>query len=205
MRLRFTAAIMALGVAVLALASPGAFEAYGQAGPGLAGQLLVATEQMPDPRFFQTVIYMVRHDATGALGLVVNRPLGDVRLKDLLERSGLDSRDVTGSIRVHDGGPVERGRAFVLHTADYTGPESRVIADGIAVTGHPEVLDAMARGHGPRRSLFVLGYAGWAPGQLEGEIQRGGWISVPPNEALVFDEDHERKWERAMARRRIDL
>ena len=118
--------MVALGVAVLALASPGAFEAYGQAGPGLAGQLLVATEQMPDPRFFQTVIYMVRHDATGALGLVVNRPLGDVRLKDLLERSGLDGRDVTGSIRVHDGGPVERGRAFVLHTADYTGPESRV-------------------------------------------------------------------------------
>jgi putative transcriptional regulator len=197
--------MVALGVAVLALAAPGAFEANGQAGPGLAGQLLVATEQMPDPRFFRTVIYMVRHDATGALGLVVNRPLGDVRLKDLLERSGRDSRDVTGSVRVHYGGPVEPARAFVLHTADYTGLESRVIGDGIAVTGHPEVLDAMARGQGPRRSLFVLGYAGWAPGQLEGEIQRGGWISVLPNEALVFDEDHERKWERAMARRRIDL
>ena len=205
MRLRFTAVIVALGVAALALASPGPFEGSRQPGPGLAGQLLVATEQMPDPRFVQTVIYMVRHDTTGALGLVVNRPLGDVRLKDLLERSGRDSRDVAGSIRVHSGGPVEPGRAFVLHTADYTGPESRVIGDGIAVTGHPEVLDAMARGHGPRRSLFVLGYAGWAPGQLEGEIQRGGWISVPPNEALVFDEDHERKWERAMARRRIDL
>lgn len=197
--------MVALGVAVLALAAPGAFEANGQTGPGLAGQLLVATEQMPDPRFFRTVIYMVRHDATGALGLVVNRPLGDVRLKDLLERSGRDSRDVTGSVRVHYGGPVEPARAFVLHTADYTGLESRVIGDGIAVTGHPEVLDAMARGQGPRRSLFVLGYAGWAPGQLEGEIQRGGWISVLPNEVLVFDEDHERKWERAMARRRIDL
>lgn len=197
--------MVALGVAVLALAARGAFEANGQAGSGLAGQLLVATEQMPDPRFFRTVIYMVRHDATGARGLVVNRPLGDVRLKDLLERSGRDSRDVTGSVRVHYGGPVEPARAFVLHTADYTGLESRVIGDGIAVTGHPEVLDAMARGQGPRRSLFVLGYAGWAPGQLEGEIQRGGWISVLPNEPLVFDEDHERKWERAMARRRIDL
>lgn len=205
MRLRSAAVVVALGVVALALASPRAFEAYGQAEPGLAGQLLVATEQMPDPRFVRTVIYMVRHDTTGALGLVVNRPLGDVRLKDLLERSGLDGRDVTGSIRVHYGGPVEPGRAFVLHTADYTGPESRVVGDGIAVTGHPVVLDALAHGKGPRRSLFVLGYAGWAPGQLEGEIQRGGWISVLPDEALVFNEDHEQKWERAMARRRIDL
>lgn len=195
--------MVALGVA--ALASPGAFEAYGQADPGLAGQLLVATEKMPDPRFFRTVIYMLQHDATGARGLVVNRPLGDMRLADVLERFGLDGRDGGDGIRVHYGGPVDPGRGFVLHTADYAGAGSRVIAGGIAVTTDVEILNAMARGQGPRRSLLALGFAGWAPGQLEGEIRRGGWISVLSDEAIVFDDDHARKWERAMARRRIDL
>ena len=189
----------------LALAAIGALDAHGHATSGLAGQLLVATEQMQDPRFLHTVIYMVRHDDDGALGLVVNRPLGDLPLADVFERLGLGHRDVSGRIRVHYGGPVEPGRAFVLHTSDYTGTGSEVIAGGIALTVRPEVLDAIADGKGPRRSLFALGYAGWAAGQLEGEIQRGGWISVLSDEALVFDDDHERKWERAMARRRIDL
>ena len=192
-------------VLALALAAVGALGAHAQAGPGLAGQLLVATEQIQDPRFFHTVIYMVRHDATGALGLVVNRPLGDAPLADVRERLGLDNREVSGRLRVHYGGPVEPERVFVLHTADYAGAATEVIGDGIALTVHPEVLDAMAGGKGPRRSLFALGYAGWAPGQLEGEIQSGGWISVLANETLVFDDDYERKWERAMARRRIDL
>lgn len=197
--------VAALGAAALAFAAPGAFVARGQAGPSLAGQLLVATEQMPDPRFARTVIYMVRHDATGALGLVVNRPVAEVPLAELLERSGLPGRDVAGTVRVHAGGPVEPTRVFVLHTTDFMGRESHTVGDGVAVTGHPEVLDAMARGQGPRRSLLVLGYAGWAPGQLEGEIERGGWISVRGDEALLFDDDHARKWERAMARRRIDI
>lgn len=205
MRSRVAGPLAALGAAALAFAAPGAFAAYGQAGPSLAGQFLVATEQMPDPRFVRTVIYMVRHDATGALGLVVNRPVGEVPLADLLERSGRSGRDVAGTVRVHAGGPVEPTRAFVLHTVDFMGRESHPVADGIAVTGHPEVLDAMARGQGPRRSLFLLGYAGWAAGQLDAEIQRGGWISVPADEALLFDDDRARTWERAMARRRIDI
>ncbi len=192
--------VVALGVAVLA-----AVGAPAQAGPGLAGQLLVATERMPDPRFFQTVIYMIRSDATGAHGLVVNRPLGDMRLRDVLERFGLDGQHASGSVRVHYGGPVDPGRGAVLHTADYAGAGSQVIAGGIAVTTHPDILDAIGRGQGPRRSLLVLGYAGWTPGQLEGEIRRGGWISVLPDEALVFDDDHAGKWARAMARRPIDL
>ncbi len=197
--------VVALGVAALALAAPGALDASGQAARGLAGQFLVATDQMPDPRFSRTVIYMVRHDDTGALGVVVNRPLGDMRLADVLERFGLEGQAASGSIRVHYGGPVDPGRGLVLHTADYAGAGSQVIEDGIAVTTHAEILDAIAHGKGPRRSLLVLGYAGWAPGQLEGEIGRGGWISVVADEALLFDGDHERKWERAMARRRIDL
>ncbi|MBI2491132.1 MAG: YqgE/AlgH family protein [Candidatus Rokubacteria bacterium] len=194
---------VALAVVVLGLALAGAAAAR-DAG-GLAGQLLVATDDIRDPRFHRTVIYLVRHDATGALGLVVNRPLGDVPLARVLEQFGAQEREAPGTLRVHYGGPVEPGRAFMLHTADYAGRETQVIKDGVAVTAHPDVLDALARGRGPRRTLFALGYAGWAPGQLEGELGRGAWIVVPADEALVFDDAAARKWDRAMARRKIDL
>jgi putative transcriptional regulator len=194
---------VALAVVALALALAGA--AAAQDAGGLAGQLLVATDDLRDPRFHRTVIYLVRHDSTGALGLVVNRPLGDIPLARVLEQFGAQEREAAGTLRVHYGGPVEPGRAFMLHTADYAGRETQVIKDGVAVTAHPDVLDALARGRGPRRALFALGYAGWGPGQLEGEIGRGAWIVVPADEALVFDDDAARKWDRAMARRKMDL
>ena len=171
----------------------------------LIGRLLVATDDVRDPRFRRTVIYMVHHDTTGAMGLVVNRPLGDGPLADLLERLGRDSEGVAGTIRVHYGGPVEPGRGFVLHTADWTGSESRAIRGGVALSTDPAILSAIADGTGPRRFLFALGYAGWSPGQLEAEIERGAWITIPADEALVFDADAGSKWERAMARRPIDL
>jgi len=195
---RFALATLLALLGLLAARAP-------RADPSLVGQFLVATDEMPDARFSRTVIYMVRHDAAGALGLVVNRPLGDMPLADVLARFGVTDRDARGEIRVHYGGPVDPGRGFVLHTSDYVGPGSRLIADGIAVTTDVEILTAMAHGGGPRRSLFALGYAGWAPGQLEREIRRGGWVSVAADAALLFDRDHERKWERAMARRRIDV
>jgi len=171
----------------------------------LAGQFLVATDELRDPRFVRTVVYMVEHDARGAMGFIVNRPLGEVPIAALVERSGLDSKDVSGDIRVHYGGPVDPGRAFMLHTSDYAIDATHVVKDGIAVTSHPEILRAIGTGVGPRRSLFALGYAGWAAGQLEGEIKGGAWVIVPADEALVFDENSEKKWERAMARRTITL
>ncbi|HKB27089.1 MAG TPA: YqgE/AlgH family protein [Methylomirabilota bacterium] len=197
-------------VAALALAAagPGAPPVLraGAGGPvSLAGQLLVATEEIRDPRFHHTVIYMVRHDATGALGLVVNRPLGETPLARLLELFGAAGEGVGGSVRVHYGGPVEITRAFVLHTTDWASAETTVVGGGIGVTSHPAVLDAIARGQGPRRSLFALGYAGWAARQLEGELERGAWISVPADEALVFDDAAESKWRRATARRKIEI
>ena len=171
----------------------------------LTGQFLVATEEMRDPRFARTVIYMVRHDATGAMGLVVNRPFREVSIAVLLERLGLDAKGVTGNIRLHYGGPVEPGRVFLLHTADYTAEDTRIVAGGIAVTGNPEILRALGAGKGPRRSLLALGYAGWAPGQLEAELQTGAWATVPADAALLFDDKHDTKWDRAIARRKIDL
>lgn len=172
---------------------------------GLTGQLLVATEDIRDPRFERTVIYMVHSDSTGAMGFVVNRPLGDVPMARVLERLGRDSEGVAGTIRIHYGGPVEPGRGSVLHTTDWASPEGRVIRGTVALDQGPAILDAIAHRTGPRRFLFTLGYAGWGPGQLEAEIAHGAWITVAADEALVFDEDNETKWERATARRRIDL
>jgi putative transcriptional regulator len=197
------------GALALALAVSGpAFRkaaAGDQKGGGLAGQFLVATPEMNDPRFAGTVIYMVSHDASGAMGLIVNRPFKEVPIALLMERLGLDARAVNGSIRMHFGGPVEPDQVFILHTADYTTAGTRVIGDGIAATAPPAILRAIGAGAGPRRALLALGYAGWAPGQLEGEIQAGAWVTVPADAALVFDDRYDTKWERAMARRKIDL
>ncbi len=171
----------------------------------LGGQLLVATTQLGDPRFGRTVVYMVRHDATGALGLIVNRPVGEMPLAVRLTQLGLDPAGATGVIRVHYGGPVELGRGFVLHTPEWTGQGTLTAPGGLAMTVEFAVLRAIADGTGPRRTLFALGYAGWAPGQLENEIGRGDWITVPGDAALVFDDDNDKKWERATARQRLNI
>lgn len=171
----------------------------------LAGQLLVARPELRDPRFSRTVVYIVHHDAGGAMGLILNRPIGEASLSELLKRAGVEGTGVNGELRVHFGGPVEPGRGFILHTADYNIEGTQVVKDGIAMTARPEILRAMGTGTGPRKSLFALGYAGWAPGQIEGEIKTGSWEIVPADRALVFDEDYETKWERAMARRTIRL
>jgi len=171
----------------------------------LAGQLLVARTELRDPRFIRTVVYLVHHGAGGAMGLILNRPIGEASLSELLERAGVKGTGVNGEIRVHFGGPVEPGRGCVLHTAEYKIEGTQVVKDGIAMTSRPEILRAMGTGTGPRRSLFALGYAGWASGQLEAEIKAGAWEIVPADKALVFDENSEEKWERAMARRTIHL
>ena len=172
----------------------------------LAGQLLVATPELEGPTFTRTVIYMVRHDArTGAMGLVVNRQLGEVPMAVLLKQSGLPSEGAKGSVRLHVGGPVEATRIVVLHTDDYAGPDTVKVASGVAITSDSSILQSIAKDKGPRRARFTLGYAGWAPGQLEAEMEAGYWIVVPSDAAIVFDDADETKWDRAMAKRRINL
>jgi putative transcriptional regulator len=178
----------------------------GASGPGsIAGQLLVATESLRDQRFARTVIYMLRHDATGAFGLIVNRPVGRVPLARVLETLGREAAGVEGEIRVHYGGPVDVGRGFVLHTRDWRGDDNGPVNGVIAVTGDPAVFEALGRGAGPRHALFAAGYAGWGPGQLDAEMSGGFWIVVSADESLVFDDDAETKWERATQRQRISL
>lgn len=171
----------------------------------LAGELLVASADLRDPRFFHTVIYVISHDAGGAQGFVVNRPLGDIALGRLLEQMRMDGSSATGKVRLHNGGPVESLRMFALHTGDYTSASTTAVKDGVSITTDPEVLRAVAAGKGPRRLRLLLGYAGWAPGQLEAEIEAGAWVRAAADESLLFDDDYDTKWSRAQARQKIDL
>ncbi len=171
----------------------------------LAGQLLVATPEMKDPHFAETVIYMVRHNEDGAMGVVVNRPVARGSISDLLKVLGVDSEGASGEITLHYGGPVEPREGFVLHSKDYVSDGTIVVQGGFSLTANIEILRAISRGKGPRRSLVVMGYAGWGPGQLEAEIRAKTWFLIPAEEALIFDEDAEAKWDNARARRRIKI
>ncbi|MGH7829774.1 MAG: YqgE/AlgH family protein [Candidatus Binatia bacterium] len=171
----------------------------------LAGQLLVAAPEMRDSRFAHAVLYMIKHDEHGAVGLIVNRPMAKGPISDLLKSLGKETEDAAGEIILHYGGPVEGGKGFVLHSDDYALDSTTKIKDGIAVTTDVEFLRDMGLGKGPRRSLVALGYAGWAPGQLEAEIKADGWFSIPGDPELIFGADAEKKWERAMDRRKIKL
>jgi len=176
-----------------------------QDGARLTGQLLVATDSLRDPRFERTVIYMVRHDGSGAMGVVVNRPGPEVPVAPLLRQLGLDDQGVTSDVRLNYGGPVEPDRGLMLHTVEYAIEGTERIRDDVALTSRPGILADIARGAGPHRYLFALGYAGWGPGQLEAEIAAGYWITVSADPAIVFDDDATTKWDRATARRRVTI
>lgn len=171
----------------------------------LTGQLLIAMPVMQDLRFARTVIYMCAHNAEGAMGLVINRLAGAVTFPDLLEQLGIEEPTAGEQIRVHFGGPVESGRGFVLHSGEYKQESTLSVADRVALTATIDILRDIARGSGPRRSLLALGYAGWGPGQLDQEIQANGWLHVPADDDLVFDEHVDTKWERAIGKLGIDI
>ncbi len=171
----------------------------------LQGRLLVATPEMDDPRFAETVIYMVRHNAEGALGLVLNRLVGVGPLADLLAGLGIEGDSASGEVRIHYGGPVQMNLGFVLHSTDYVADGTLIVSDDVAFTTSADILHAIGAGEGPRRSLVALGYAGWSAGQLESEIKVKAWVAVPADERLIFDDDLDGKWERALAKHKIDL
>jgi putative transcriptional regulator len=171
----------------------------------LSGQLLVAMPQMSDPRFARSVVYLCAHSADGAMGLVVNRLIDSLSFGSLLAQLGVDADGAPADMPVHFGGPVESSRGFVLHTSDYHQDSTLVIDDEIALTATVDVLKAIARGTGPRRRVLALGYAGWAPGQLDAEIQANGWLLMPADLDLVFGRDNATKWEQAIAKIGIDL
>jgi putative transcriptional regulator len=172
----------------------------------LTGQLLIAMPQMMDPRFARSVVYVCAHSENeGAMGLVVNKLFEALTMDELFTHLKLDPGPLGRSRPVCFGGPVEPGRGFVLHTADYREEATLVVTDGLAVTATLDILRAIGRGDGPRHSLLALGYAGWAPGQLDAEMQANGWLSAPADADLVFDPDFEGKWQRALGKLGIDL
>ena len=167
----------------------------------LTGQLLIAMPMMPDPRFERTVIYMCAHTEDGAMGLVVNKPMPSIKVAELLEQLEINAEWPTADDdQVLFGGPVESGRGFVLHSADFQREGTMVVDDGIALTATIDILRAIADGSGPKHYLLALGYAGWGPGQLDAEIQANGWLHAPSDERLLFDHDLDGKWERAIAK-----
>jgi putative transcriptional regulator len=179
----------------------------------LDGQMLIAMPSMRDERFARTLIYMCAHSSEGAMGIVVNQPAADVNFPDLLvkldvipanERIQLPRR--AGTIKVLKGGPVETQRGFVLHTADFFIENSTLpIDEGICLTATLDILKAIARDEGPASAVLALGYAGWAPGQLEKEIQHNGWLHCTADSDLVFGTDTGGKYEKAMGKLGIDL
>ena len=168
----------------------------------LTGQLLIAMPSMSDPRFERTVVYMCAHSEEGAMGLVINKSLESLSFTDLLEQLGVE--DSEADMTILSGGPVETGRGFVLHSSDYDREGSLTVSDDIRLTATIDVLKAIAVGHGPQKRLLALGYAGWAPGQLEGEIQDNGWLTAPADDGILFDGALESKWSRAIAKLGVD-
>jgi putative transcriptional regulator len=169
------------------------------------GQLLVATPSMGDPRFAGTVIVMIEHGIGGALGVAINRPMADRPIAELLRAIGEDPGNAKGSLTVFLGGPVEPTLGFVVHTRDYHPAETLVLDDHLAVTSPRLALRDIAAGHGPRKYLFMLGYVGWGPNQLEAELSLGAWVAVSESPELVFDMDRAKVWKAAFARRTMSL
>ena len=177
----------------------------------LDGQLLVAMPIMTDKRFARSVIYMCAHSAEGAMGLIINQRASHISFSELLKQLSImpDSADDVEieleDMDVHVGGPVETGRGFVLHSADYYAADSTLpIDEGVSLTATIDILKAIAGGKGPDRAILALGYAGWRAGQLESEIAANGWLHCPADADLLFDRDLEQKYERALSKIGID-
>jgi len=168
----------------------------------LTGQLLIASPELRQPVFDHAVILLAQHNRAGALGVVINRPLDRRPIAGLLTALGEDASGVADSVRVFLGGPVSPEIVLVLHSADYRRPGTLDIDGRLALTAAPEVLRDIGRGAGPRKSLVVLGYAGWAPSQLEDELAHGVWTTLPEDPALVFDDERPQVWVDALARRK---
>jgi len=179
----------------------------------LDGQMLIAMPTMGDERFSRSLIYMCAHSSEGAMGIIVNHPAAHVSFPDLLVQLEVVGASEliqlpphAGDVKVLKGGPVETGRGFVLHSADFFIENSTLpIDNGICLTATLDILKAIAHGEGPQSAVLALGYAGWAPGQLENEITENGWLNCDADAELIFGADVEGKYAQAMRKLGVDL
>ncbi len=171
----------------------------------LTGKLLIAMPGMGDPRFAGAVVLLCAYSDEGAMGLIVNKPVPEMSMRDLFEQLDLTQEGAPNRAPLYFGGPVETGRGFVLHTEEYrSGLSSLKIGAGFAMTATQDILEDIAADRGPRAALVALGYSGWGPGQLEGEIAQNGWLIGEANEALVFETGAEKIWARALKELGVD-
>lgn len=172
----------------------------------LEGKLLIALPGMPDPRFEKSVIFMCAHSGDGAMGLIINKKVEGLGFRDMMEKLEIGVTANTPNPPVLFGGPVQTGRGFVLHSGEFEGNDSTLpVTEEISLTATLDVLRAIARGNGPHKSLFALGYAGWDGGQIENEIRANGWVHCDADNALVFDSDLDGKWSSALKKLGIDM
>ena len=172
----------------------------------LEGKVLIALPGMSDPRFEKSVIYMCAHSTTGAMGIIVNKPIEGLDFQELLRRLELPVSERTPNSPILFGGPVETGRGFVLHSGEYESTESTLpISADISLTATLDILRAISEGSGPQKALFALGYAGWGPGQIETEIQANGWVHCDADPNLIFGNDMDKKWAVALRKLGIDM
>ncbi|WP_176085965.1 YqgE/AlgH family protein [Martelella sp. HB161492] len=168
------------------------------------GQFLIAMPQLEDDHFQRSVVYICAHSPEGTMGFVLNRTL-DVSFSEVLAQvkltDGLQAQGVPRHIadfKVQFGGPVEPGRGFVLHSDDYSCDTSIPVSDDLCLTATLDVLRVIAEGRGPARAALYLGYASWGPGQLEAEIANNDWLTCPATDSIIFDDDFDSKYERAL-------
>ncbi|MBL4767899.1 MAG: YqgE/AlgH family protein [Rhodobacteraceae bacterium] len=165
----------------------------------LTGKILIAMPGMGDPRFDHSVIFMCSHGEDGAMGLIFNKPTPNMRLSDLLDQLEITPSDPGRNLAVHFGGPVERARGFVLHSAEYTSNlQTLNVSEEFSMTATLDILKDIALGSGPKRSLMMLGYAGWGAGQLEAEIGHNGWLTTEASQELVYALRDKDKWAAAL-------
>ncbi len=170
----------------------------------LTGTFLISTPQMPDPRFEEHVIYICAHNSEGAMGVAINQPHEVFTLPEILQGAQLPIPEVVFP-PVYIGGPVELESAFILFVSDYSTDHQLKISETVALTRETKVLEDIANRRGPERYLFILGYTGWGPGQLEHELVANGWLSVPADDKIIFDMDDNMKWKAAALQFGIDI
>ena len=169
------------------------------------GQLLVAKTDMPDLRFSDTVVFVCRHDTKGALGLVLNRPAGRIKTSKLMESLGLPSDGVTGDVQIRFGGPLETQAGFLMYTKTIENEDGICSSHGVTVSNNKDVLKTLGSENSPENFILFFGYAGWSPNQLESELARKDWLTVPADRSFLFAPDIKSLWNRARARYGLDL
>lgn len=170
----------------------------------LQGYFLISTPRMPDPRFQERLVYLCAHSEEGAMGLIVNQPTLDISFADILRSADIPVPESTLP-PVYLGGPVEMNTAFLLYSSDYTTGNQMIVSPTVSLSSDPQILKDISRQKGPEHFIFAIGYAGWAPGQLENELSVNGWLTLPAEDEVLFRTPDELKWKRAAKMYGIDI